>query len=397
MYDPYGAFCKHTDVTIPGAQAGPLTGLTFAAKDHFDVAGYGCCAGNPDWLRNHPPANTTASAIQALLDAGASLVGKTVMDELAYGLSGENLHYGMPTNPRAPERAPGGSSSGSAVAVAAGLADFALGSDTGGSVRVPSSFCGLYGMRPTVGAVSTAGMVPLVPIADTVGWFARDALVLRRIGEVLLPRRESAYLPVRVLIADDLIELVGEHQRAALSAGLAGVVAAVGSASHVTLNPAGYDGWRDAYVTITRFEAWTSHGSWIRRVRPRFSEVVAERFRLASSTTEAEYARALKVRDTACARLRAVLGAGGVLCFPTTPTIAPLRAEAETPAFRTLLLNLTCIASMCALPQVALPLAEMDNLPFGLSLLGGPTSDHGLLELAGQIANSAARRRHRSL
>ncbi|MEW5297920.1 MAG: hypothetical protein WDW36_001098 [Sanguina aurantia] len=171
---------------IDGAAAGPLSGLTFAVKDLFDVAGHVTGFGSPTWLATHAPATATAPAVQLLLDAGANLRGKTHMDELAYSLNGENVHYGTPVNPAAPGRVPGGSSSGSAVAVAAGDAPLSLGSDTGGSVRIPASYVGSLGMRPTHGRITLAGGRPLAPSFDTVGWFARDAAVLRAAGHVLL-------------------------------------------------------------------------------------------------------------------------------------------------------------------------------------------------------------------
>ena len=189
--DRHGAFCAHDPVSLPGAGSGPLAGLRFAAKDNFDVEGFRSCGGNPDWLRTHGPAPSTAPALQALLDAGAELAGKTQMDELAYSINGENHFYGTPINPRNPDRIPGGSSSGSAVAVAAGLVDFAMGTDTAGSVRLPASFCGVYGFRPTHGAVSIEGCMPLAPSYDTVGWFSRDPATLERVGRVLLPSRAS--------------------------------------------------------------------------------------------------------------------------------------------------------------------------------------------------------------
>src|SRR6266542_391068 len=146
MQDPSGAFCQHVNVHLPGAALGPLAGLTFAAKDLLDIVGYVVCAGNPDWLRTHAPAEKTAPVVQALLEAGATLVGKTITDELAFSMSGENIHYGTPLNPAEPERIPGGSSSGSASATASRLVDFALGTDTSGSIRVPASYCGLFSM-----------------------------------------------------------------------------------------------------------------------------------------------------------------------------------------------------------------------------------------------------------
>src|SRR3981081_2718060 len=145
---------------IAGAPGGPLSGLTFAAKDLFDVAGHPTGGGNPDWARSNPVPTRHAWAVQRLLDAGATLIGKTITDEVSLGIVGENAFYGTPTNPRAPGRVPGASSSGSAAAVAAGLCDTALGSDTGGSVRVPASFCGLYGIRPTHRRKDHPGMPP---------------------------------------------------------------------------------------------------------------------------------------------------------------------------------------------------------------------------------------------
>ena len=153
-----------------------MQGLTFAAKDDlFDIAGYVTGCGNPDWARTHDPATKTASAIERQVSAGASLAGKTHTNELAYSLNGENHSYGTPINTLAPDRVPGGSSGGSASAVAAGLPDFALGTDTGGSVRVSASYCGLYGIRPDARSIAIDGCMPLAPDFDTVGWFARSA------------------------------------------------------------------------------------------------------------------------------------------------------------------------------------------------------------------------------
>ena len=202
MKDPLGAFCRHVDIRVDGATVGPLAGLTFAAKDIYDVGGHTCCCGNPDWLATHPPAERTATAVTALLAAGATLVGKTLTDELAFSLNGENDHYGTPVNPAAPDRIPGGSSNGSASAVAGELVDTALGSDTGGSVRAPASYCGIYGIRTSHGAIPLDGVMPLAPSFDTVGWFARDAEMLERVGGVLLGDG-AATPPRRLLYVED--------------------------------------------------------------------------------------------------------------------------------------------------------------------------------------------------
>ena len=176
MRDPYNAFCKHGPDRLTGAAAGPLAGLTCAIKDLFDIAGYVTGGGNPDWHASHEAARRTAPVVQKLLDAGATIVGKTHTDELSRGIFGENAHYGTPINPKAPGRVPGGSSSGSAAAVAGQLVDFALGTDTGGSVRVPASFCGIYGLRPSHGRLPFEGVLPQAPSFDTIGWFARRCI-----------------------------------------------------------------------------------------------------------------------------------------------------------------------------------------------------------------------------
>ena len=185
--DELGAFITHAKVRIEGAAEGPLAGLAFAAKDLYDVAGVITGCGNPDWIRTHEPAGTTAPAVETLLAAGATLVAKTLTDELAYSINGENHHFGTPVNVNAPGRIPGGSSSGSASAVAGGMVDFALGSDTGGSVRVPASFCGIYGLRTTHGRISLDAIQALAPSFDTVGWFARDAAPVEAGGRGRLP------------------------------------------------------------------------------------------------------------------------------------------------------------------------------------------------------------------
>ena len=226
--DTLGAFCRHTHVALDGAVDGPLRGTTFGVKDLYHIAGHRTGFGNPTWLETHPAADHTATAVRRLLDAGARMVGKTQTDELAYSLNGENRHYGTPQNPNAPARIPGGSSSGSASAVAGGLVDFALGSDTGGSVRVPASYCGVLGMRVSHGAVPLDGVIAFAPSFDTVGWFARDAALFERVGRVLLADDASARSPKHFRIATDAFGHAEATTAAALSAKLSRVTALLG-------------------------------------------------------------------------------------------------------------------------------------------------------------------------
>src|SRR6185503_7830288 len=211
-------------VAVSHTREGPLSGLTFGAKDIYDIAGHKTGFGSPDWLRTHPAATRTAPTVQRLLKAGADMVGRTHTDEMTFSLNGENAHYGTPVNVNAPGRIPGGSSSGSASAVAGGLVDFALGSDTGGSVRAPASFCGIYGLRPTHGRISLEGACPLASSFDTAGWFARDADVMERVGAVLLREERDSTLPRGLLVAEDAFELAGPEATAALQRGLERVI-----------------------------------------------------------------------------------------------------------------------------------------------------------------------------
>src|SRR5712691_6080276 len=226
--DDINAFVPGPHVRIERLPGGPLSGLTLAGKDLFDVAGHPTGGGNPDWARSKPIPTRHAWAVQRLLDAGAALVGKTITDEVSLGIVGENAFYGTPVNPRAPGRVPGGSSSGSAAAVAAGLCDTALGTDTGGSVRVPASFCGLYGIRPTHGRLDLAGMMSQAPSSDTTGWFASDAEIFSRVSAVMLGEAIPDALPTRLVVASDAFALADPETTAALAPMVARLGALVG-------------------------------------------------------------------------------------------------------------------------------------------------------------------------
>src|SRR6185503_16255105 len=204
MHPSTAPFVPGPQIRIEGRSNGPLAGITFAAKDLFDVAGQPTGGGNHDWACWYPVPDKHSWAVQRLLDAGATLIGKTITDEVSLGILGENPFNGTPLNPRAPDRVPGGSSSGSASAVAQGLCDTALGTDTGGSVRVPASFCGLYGIRPTHGRLDLSGMLVQAPSSDTIGWFARDAGTFARVSSVMLGEPIPATLPTtRLVVAVD--------------------------------------------------------------------------------------------------------------------------------------------------------------------------------------------------
>jgi len=392
--DPYNAFCRHTHVALDGVAAGPLRGLTFAAKDVFDVAGHRTGNGNPVWLETHPPAARTASVVQRLLAAGASMVGKTHTDELTYSINGENVHYGTPINPRAPGRIPGGSSSGSAAAVAGGLVDFALGTDCGGSVRIPASYCGIYGVRTTHGLVPVDGVIDLAASFDTVGWFARDPAMTPRVGDVLLPAT-SDFVPQRLLIAADAFALVGAETAAALAPAVTLLKALLPDHRDVSVyNSDDPAVWSNIFRILQGDEIRRCHGDWIDAHKPNFGPGIAERFRWTRTIDTAEVERMRPLREDIAGRMTSLLGNDAVLCLPTAPGIAPKLATpaAELETFRGRAFALLCIAGLARLPQLSLPLAAVANCPLGLSLIAPRGGDRGLLGWVAQKCSQKNRR-----
>ena len=389
--DPYNAFCKDSDAFLPGAASGALGGLTFAAKDIFDVAGHVTGGGNPDWKATHAPAPRNAWVVQTLVDAGAAMVGKTITDELTRGIFGENAHYGTPVNPRAPGRVPGGSSSGSASAVAGGLVDFALGSDTGGSVRVPASFCGLYGLRPTHGLIPLDGILLQAPSYDTIGWFARDIDTFARVAEAVFAGQDlDRTRPTRLVIAQDAFQLAEPGVAEALLPLALQIGALCGQSATERLSPRLAE-WSDHQQVLQSREAWESVKDWIDAVNPRFSFEVSDRYVTAREITDAQVDTAQAGREAIIRRMDQVFEHGPtVVCLPTTVSPAPPLGQrvSERHALRLRNSALTSIAGNTGRPQLSIPAAEVDGLPIGLSLLGNPGSELTLIALAREYASS---------
>lgn len=390
--DPVGAFCVENHIACDGAPDGPLAGLTFGAKDLFDIAGARTGFGQPDWLRTHPPATATAPAVQVLLDAGARLVGKTHCDELCYSLTGENVHFGTPKNVSAPGRIPGGSSNGSAAAVAAGLVDFGLGSDCGGSIRIPASYCGLFGLRPTWGRVSLEGAAPFGPSFDVAGLLARDGKVFARAGRALLQDQDTARMPRRLVVLADAFARVSPDVRTALAPGLAHLTDIVGAARETDVASESLEAWFETFRTIQAAEVWASVGAWVQATNPRLGPGIKERLEWAATVTPDMLAKATAKREAVRARLDEVLGEDEVLCLPSSPRVAP---PCGTPTdkieieYRNQAMCLLCISGLTGLPQVSLPLARIDGLPLGLSLIGRRGRDIDLLHVAEQLKAAA--------
>lgn len=384
--DPNGAFCRANHVALAPTGHGLLDGRSFAVKDVLHVAGTCTGFGQPDWLRTHSPAQTTAPAVARLLAAGARLVGRTISDELTYSLTGENVHYGTPANPRCPDRVPGGSSSGSASAVAGALVDIALGTDCAGSVRLPASYCGILGARPTHGRVSLEGALPFAPSFDTVGWFARDAALLDAAGRVLLDGAdEGSSPPRRLLVARDALALVEPAVAEAVRPGVARIAEHFGATTEVTVSADGLPEWMECFRTIQGAEIWASLGAWVEATRPNLGPGIADRIAWASRVSPAQVSAARTRRTDIVRRLDDLVQPGDVLCLPTAPRAAPrkgLAASTIEVAYRNQAIALLCIAGLGGLPQISLPLASVEGCPLGISLVAPRRTDRSLFALA---------------
>lgn len=389
--DKSGAFVEEFEIPPRGVAGGPLSGVRLAVKDVIDLAGRVTGYGSPDWAKSHPPAVAHAVCVEPHLDAGATIVGKTHTDELAFSLIGENAHYGVPLNPLAPDRLPGGSSGGSASAVACHLADLALGTDTGGSVRGPASNCGLFGLRPTHGRVPSAGVLPLAPSLDTVGWLARDIAPLRAAVEAVLGDDGPAY-GVRFVLVREAWDGADPEVAAALAPALSALAeahpGAVGElslsdiAAGLTLPEAA-----DLYRLIQGCESYSCLGPWLESARPTLGATVANVIHTWKDRNRAGLGDALRRRTAVTRALHATLMAERVLVLPTTPTLAPLRAapparDASPTGYYTRSLGFLSVAGLARLPQLTLPLGNAGGVPVGLSLVGGWGTDGTLVRTA---------------
>lgn len=403
------AFMPYPEVSVPNAAEGPLHGLTFAVKDLFDVAGYPTSAGQPHMLALSGIKSKTAPVVQRLLDAGAEFVGKTVTDELAFSLNGQNAHFGSPVNGADPQRISGGSSSGSASAVANHVCDFAIGSDTGGSIRAPASHNGLFGLRPTHGRIDMTGSHALAPTFDVMGWFARDADVYARVAEVVLgepatPLQVTQQKTIRLCMAQEFWHLLSPEVTDALQVALHTLQTAVqsmfktASTQTASVLDVPFEELTLAFRQAQGWEAWQVNGDFIRQHQPVLGPGVAQRFEWASTVTADQYAHAQVLRARLKQQVSDGLGDNGFWVIPTMPDCAPLisQTEADLEAYRTASLKLLCVSGLTGLPQISLPLAKHQGVPLGLSLLGPANSDALLISIAQQVAkvavNSSAHR-----
>ena len=375
MTDP---FVARFDPALGGGR-GVLASKRLAVKDNFDIAGYVTGCGNPEWAATHEVAATTAPLVAKLLDLGAVIVGKTQMDELAYALMGQNARYGTPVNPAAPDRVPGGSSSGSAVAVARGEADIGLGSDTGGSVRIPAAFCGLYGWRPTHGLLSGEGLVPLAQSYDVPGFMTRDAETLNLLAACLAP--DALLTDAEFLQPVDFWDLAGPDTRSALST-------APGRASAPLFPPEMLKSLLPSFRICQGAEVAGNFRKWLAASNPALGPDILERFNDALALRPDEIRMAREQRARIVEHLLSAVADRRVIVFPTAPGPAPLRAVSgpELNAYRGKALTMLSLAGHAGLPQVTIPTRDAHGLPIGLSLIGPGMSDLALIRIACDLA-----------
>ena len=398
--------------TLPPTGDGPLAGLRFAVKDLIDAAGHRTGCGNPDWLATHPPARVSAVCVEQLLAAGAACDGKTISDEVAFSLLGENIFYGTPLNPAAPDRVPGGSSSGSASAVACGLVDFALGTDTGGSVRIPASYCGLWGMRPTHGITFLAGVMPFSPSFDTIGVLARTADVLQRNGRAARPRgivssnavprnviastvrgnviahaAINGYTPSNVYLISEPLALCDADVRQALQGPLDRLREIFPGAVRETslqrllgdAQAADLSTWLNTFRTLRSAEVDSCLGPWVEAAHPKFGPSAAAGFEIIRRMDRSQIGPAIYEREHLVENCTKPSARATSFASPRRPTIAPLKGTASHDRhgdFYSRTLALTSIAGIGRLPQVSMPLANVSGVPVGLSLHRSPRRGH---------------------
>jgi amidase len=389
LHDPARAFVPYPDVPVPHAATGPLSGLRFGVKDLFDVAGYPTGGGSPFLLAMSGIKTRTAPTVQRLLDAGAAMVGKTVTDEFAFSMNGNNAHFGAPINGAAPDRISGGSSSGSASAVSSGLCDFALGTDTGGSVRAPANHCGLVGLRPTHGRISLAGALDLAPSLDTCGFFTRDIHSFARVAGVLMDADPVA-LPAapRLLWPTEVWALLAPAVLSDTRPAADAVQAVLGTARPVAVVRDSFDAMYWHFRHLQGRESWMTDGPLIERFAPPLGPGVAERFAWSKQVTDAQVAAASAFRAGFAQQIDDLLGHDGVLLMPTMPDVAPLRAAPDSALedYRNSAIRMLCIAGLSRTPQLSLPLVKRNGAPMGLSLLGPRGSDLSLIALAQRLS-----------
>jgi aspartyl-tRNA(Asn)/glutamyl-tRNA(Gln) amidotransferase subunit A len=381
------------DAARPGADpARPLAGMPICVKDIVDVADMPTTAGGAGWVR-HPDADATV--VERLRAAGAVVVGKGNTNEFACGIDGRNPHKGDCRNPHDPERLSGGSSSGPAAAVASGMAEAAIGSDTSGSIRVPAALCGVVGIRPTRGLVPVGGVVPLAWSLDAIGPLAPDVATASRVLDVIAGRERPAPTPrvegMRIGLASALLELATEPVAEAIRAAADGLRGQGAEVVDVALPDLG----RAAAIhrIVQACEVAGAHAAWFADQRDRYAPEVRARIEPGYRLGAEAYLRAQRHRRLFTQAFAAAIDGLDAVLAPAAPVPAPQIAEEEVEIrgrrVRTRVALLSCAMAFSQLdgPAVSVPIGRSEGLPIGLQVIGRPHAEETVLRIAAAAEN----------
>ncbi len=384
-------YCAQGPEFINPTAEGTLSNTSFVFKDLFDVGGYVTGAGNPTWLATHQPAEKTSPLIVALLAQGAKCVGRVQTDELAYSLNGQNIHYGTPQNPLAPECIPGGSSSGSAVAVARGDADFAIGTDTGGSVRVPASYCGLFGLRPTLHKLDLSHCFELAGSFDTAGVFAKTLPMLNQAFATLCAAPQPGQIQSRLFLDDAFSALLGKARLERLQTWCQTVGVSLIRGDVLAKNGWQLDALSELFRTIQGFEIIRLHGEWLSQHGDSLDPAIAARVEWSRQITPEQYQAAQAEQAKFAEQIHSAIASfEGVWVLPTTPSGPPrldMPAD-ELAIYRSQLMGMTSVAGLSGLPQLHIPMNGLEAGPCGISLIGAAQSEGDLIASAMVLTQS---------
>ena len=364
---------------------GILNNLNFVLKDMCQIKGFKTSCGNPDFYKKCEPALEYAIFLKKLLNEGAILSGITICDEFFYSVIGENSHYGTPKNLNAPNCVPGGSSSGSAAALTTKKYNFSIGSDTGGSVRIPASFCGLLGIRPTHGRIVSDGVYPMAPSFDTVGWFANDMEIFRKVSSVLLNNKHASNIPFnKYVIAEDLLELAENDIQHQFNTYLKKIFP---NLKKIKLSKFEKVDIANNFRILQGGEINQYVIPWIKDNKPQISPEINNRIEMASKISINEINAAKAFRKTLIKEVNNSLPEGDIALFPTAPFSAPICGQTDEAlgSDRKKIMEMTSIAGMTSRPQISIPKFKGKTGPVGISILGWINSDEILLNKLTEI------------
>lgn len=345
---------------------------SFVVKDNFDIAGWPTTAGSAA-LADAPQAACNAEAVQRLLNGGHVLHGRTTMHELAFGVTGINSYAGTPCNPNYPALIPGGSSSGSAAAVASGHIGLAIGTDTGGSVRVPAACCGVVGLKPTFGRINRHGVLPAQSTLDCVGLFARNVPMIEQAMGLLADGWNRAKQTPKPRVA-----LVEAPCDPAIFGAVRSAAAIHGEVADVRLDH--LDAAYDAGLTLIAYETWQAFGALVKTGL--LGTDVRDRLVAASRTTKAQCVEAEAVRERFRAEIETLLAEFDALVLPTLPVPIPSLAEAADVRAMVSITRFCRPFNLSGHPAISIPIGEIEGRPVSLQLIGRLGADEQLCALA---------------